>query len=412
MKIKNIYIAATVVCVLCALLFHPIEFNDTPSYLKAWESLSSGQWDTFRTPLYPAFLGCLQTLFGKAWKWAAVIIQYAIFLLSIKYFHLLAAGLLKEKWALITTAFYAIYPTFNSWGNLILTDSLGLSLSVFFFYTCYRIISEGSFRHSFLMALLLLLLLALRPSSISLLIPAAFSFFLLLFVKEKRLAGILSLTGIAVCSILLVGYSLKIKEKTGVFTPSTVSVSNNLTIARMYGYLSPDAVDDPQRSEAIRQNYEKYGEELSEGPVMFGAIGDLVNEFSVAEMKQLVDKSIKLNPLAWLKALVKRTYFASLMPATTSYTSDIFRLHPLFPINIGIIILVLLAYSVLIVIRLFKGCLNHESIFLAITSLCVIGVSIVGAQYEYNRLILPAMPCVLIIISQMIQLFYESKGQH
>ena len=114
MKIKNIYIAATVVCVLCALLFHPIEFNDTPSYLKAWESLSSGQWDTFRTPLYPAFLGCLQTLFGKAWKWAAVIIQYAIFLLSIKYFHLLAAGLLKEKWALITTAFYAIYPTFNS----------------------------------------------------------------------------------------------------------------------------------------------------------------------------------------------------------------------------------------------------------------------------------------------------------
>ena len=411
MKIKNIYIAATVVCVLCALLFHPIEFNDTPSYLKAWESLSSGQWDTFRTPLYPVFLGCLQTLFGKAWKWAAVIIQYAIFLLSIKYFHRLASGLLKEKWALITTALYAIYPTFNSWGNLILTDSLGLSLSVFFFYACNRIITEGSLRQAFVMALLLLFLLALRPSSLSLLIPAAFSFFLLLFVKKKRLAGMLSLAGIAVCSILLVGYSLKIKEKTGVFTPSTVSVSNNFTIARMYGYLSPDAVDDPQRSEVIRQNYEKYGEELAEGPVMFGAMGDLVNEFSVEEMKQLVDKSIRLNPLAWFKALIKRAYFASLTPATTSYTSVFFRLHPLFPINIGIIILALLAYSVLIVIRIIKGGFQHETLFLVITSFCVIGVSFIGAQYEYSRLILPAMPCVLIIISQLLQLVYDSKGQ-
>lgn len=409
--LRLIYAVSVIVSLIFILLFHPIEYNDTPSYLRAWESLSSGQWDTFRTPLYPAFIGCLQTLFGKAWKWAAVIIQYAIFLLSIKYFHLLAAGLLKEKWALITTAFYAIYPTFNSWGNLILTDSLGLSLSVFFFYTCYRIISEGSFRHSFLMALLLLLLLALRPSSISLLIPAAFSFFLLLFVKEKRLAGILSLAGIAVCSILLVGYSLKIKEKTGVFTPSTVSVSNNFTIARMYGYLSPDAVDDPQRSEVIRQNYEKYGEELAEGPVMFGAMGDLVNEFSVEEMEQLVDKSIRLNPLSWFKALIKRAYFASLTPATTSYTSDLFRLHPLFPINIGIIILALLAYSVLIVIRIIKGGFQHETLFLVITSFCVIGVSFIGAQYEYSRLILPAMPCVLIIISQLLQLIYDSKGQ-
>ena len=348
--LRLIYAVSVIVSLIFILLFHPIEYNDTPSYLRAWESLSSGHWDTFRTPLYPAFIGCVMSLFGKAWEWVVIIVQYAIFLLSIKYFHLLAAGLLKEKWALITTAFYAIYPTFNSWGNLILTDSLGLSLSVFFFYACNRIITEGSLRQAFVMALLLLFLLALRPSSLSLLIPAAFSFFLLLFVKEKRLAGILSLTGIAVCSILLVGYSLKIKEKTGVFTPSTVSISNNFTIARMYGYLSPDAVDDPQRSEVIRQNYEKYGEELAEGPVMFGAMGDLVNEFSVEEMKQLVDKSIRLNPLAWFKALIKRAYFASLTPATTSYTSDFFRLHPLFPINIGIIILALLAYSVLIVI--------------------------------------------------------------
>lgn len=410
--LQLIYTISIIVSLSFILLFHPIEFNDTPSYLRAWDNLSNGQLDTFRTPLYPVFIGSAMSLFGKAWGWVVIIVQYAIFLLSIKYFHRLSSGLLNEKWALATTAFYAIYPTFNSWGNLILTDSLGLSLSVFLFYACYRIIKEGSLRHIILMALLLLLLLALRPSNISLLIPAAFSFLLLLFVKEKRKAGILGLAGAAFCSFLLIGYSFKIKEKTGVFTPSTVSVSNNLTIARMYGYLSPDAVDDPRRSEVIRQNYEKYGQELSEGPVMFGAIGDLVNEFSVAEMKQVVDKSIKLNPLAWLMALVKRTYFASLMPATTSYTSDLFRLHPLFPLNIGIIILVLLAYSVLIVIRLFKGSFHHESIFLAITSLCVIGVSIVGAQYEYNRLILPAMPCVLIIISQLIQFVYDSKSQH
>lgn len=411
-RLRLIYAVSIIVSLSFILLFHPIEYNDTHSYLRAWDNISSGQLDTFRTPLYPIFLGSLKGMFGKAWDWVAIIVQYLVFLLSIRYFYLLTLGLLKEKWALVTTAFYAIYPTFNSWGNLLLTDSLSLSLSVIFFYACYKIINEGSIKHTFLMTALLLLLLALRPSNISLLIPAAFSFLLLLFVKEKRLASITSLVGVMVCSILLVGYSFNIKEKTGVFTPSTVSVSNNLTIARMYGYLSPDALDDPHRSEVIRQNYEKYGEELSEGPAMFGAIGDLVNEFSVAEMKQLVDKSIKLNPLAWFKALVKRFYFASLMPATTSYTSDVFRLLPLFPINIGIIILILLAYSVLIVIRIIKGCFHHVPFFLLITSLCVIGVSIVGAQYEYNRLILPVMPIILIIIGQLSQLFYDTKCQH
>ena len=401
MKIKHIYIISVAVCFLCALVFHPIEYNDTPSYLSAWNTLSSGRWDTFRTPLYPVVLGVARNLLGKVWKWGVMIIQYGVFLLSIKYFHHIASSLLKERWALIMTAFYAIYPTFNSWGNLLLTDSLGLSLSVLFFYNCFRIINNGSVKHTFLMASLLLLLLALRPSSISLLIPAAISFFLVLFTKEKRSAGIVGLAGIAVCSALLIAYSFNIKERTGVFTPSTVSVSNDFAIARIYGYLSPEAANE--RADVLRQNYEKYGEELMEGPILYGALGDLTNEFSVAEMKQLVDKSIRSNPILWLKALIKRTYLAALTPSMTSYTSDLFRLHPLFPINIGIVLLLMVIYCIIIIISTLKEHFPLVNFFLLITCLCVIGVSIVGAQYEYHRLILPAMPLVLIIRGQLLQ---------
>lgn len=410
MRIKHIYIVSIAVCILCALFFHPIEYNDTPSYLRAWDSLSTGKWDTFRTPLYPAILGISQDLFGKAWKWVVVIIQYGVFLLSIRYYHRISSCLLKEKWALIMTAFYAIYPTFNSWGNLLLTDSLGLSLSVFFFYACFKIINEGSDKHALIMTLLLFLLIALRPSSISLLIPAAISFFLFLFTPQKRSAGIFSLAGIIACSVLLIAYSFNVKQKTGVFTPSTVSVSNDFAIARIYGYLSPDAADD--RADIIRQNYEKYGKELAEGPVLYDALGDFVNEFSVSEMKQIVDISIQSNPILWLKALIKRTYFAALTPAMTSYTSDLFRLHPLFPINIGIVLLLLVIYCIIIIISTLKRHFPLIEFFLLITCLCVIGVSIVGAQYEYHRLILPAMPLVLIISGQLLQRLSLSSHEY
>ena len=121
------------------------------------------------------------------------------------------------------------------------------------------------------------------------------------------------------------------------------------------------------------------------------------------EMKQAVDNSIRQKPILWLKALIKRFYLASLTPATRSYTSDLFRVHPLFPINIGMVILLLIVYSVLIVIQFFRRRFPVAAIFLAATSLCVIGVSIVGAQHEYSRLILPAIPCILIVIAQICQ---------
>ena len=259
-SIRIIYTVSIAVSLLCFLCFGPIEYNDTPSYLNAWDNWSQGVLDTFRTPLYPLFLGVLKAVAGKAWDWVAIVIQYTIFLLSVKYFHKMAKMLLKDRAALIVTAFYAIYPTFNSWGNLLLTDSLGLSLSVFFSHACLKVIMDGSIKHTLIATLLLLLLLALRPSSISLLIPAALSFFLLLFSKEKRMAGLIGLAGVAVCSVCLLFYSEKVEEKTGVFTPSTVSVANDLTIARMYGYLLPEAVEDAHLSEVLKENYEKYGQ--------------------------------------------------------------------------------------------------------------------------------------------------------
>ena len=396
-----VYFAAITVSLLCILCFGPVEYNDTPSYLSAWDNWSKGELDTFRTPLYPMFLGVLKSVAGKAWGWVAIVIQYAFFLLSVKYFHKIAKMLLKDRAALIVTAFYAIYPTFNSWGNLLLTDSLGLSLSVFFSYACLKVIMDGSIRQTFIATLMLLLLLALRPSSVSLLIPAALSFFLLLFSKEKRKAGLIGLAGIAVCSVCLLFYSEKVEEKTGVFTPSTVSVANDLTIARMYGYLLPEAVEDAHLSEVLRENYEKYGQELEEGPVFYGAIGNLMDEFTFTEMKKAVDNSIRQKPILWLKALVKRFYLASLTPATRSYASDLFRVHPLFPFNIGMVILLLMIYSIIIVIQLFRRRFPVAAIFLATTCLCVIGVSIVGAQHEYSRLILPAIPAILIIVAQL-----------
>ena len=99
-------------------------------------------------------------------------------------------------------------------------------------------------KHTFIATLMLLFLLALRPSSVSLLKLAALSLLLLLFMKEKRMAGVFGLAGIADCSVCLLLYNGKVKEIIGVSTPLSVSVVNDQTIAGMYDYLLPEDVED------------------------------------------------------------------------------------------------------------------------------------------------------------------------
>ena len=375
LRIKNlsplgkIYAVSIILSIIWVLLFGPIQFSDTPGYLAAYtNNLAHGRIDTFRTPLYPLLLGLTQKAFGaKLFPWIVLFLQYAVFLISIKYVYKSAIKFLPENWSLAVTAFYAIYPTFGPWSNILLTESLELSFSVFLMYACLKLIYDEDWKYVIGVFVWVFLLLALRPSSVAFLPALAFTFFLLLFKKQKRRNAILGLVCVIATSIILLGYSSAVEKRTGLFTPSIVSVHNNYWIAGYYGYLDHE-VD--------------------------------LNTTDAREVQELVRESSLKNKKGWIAGLGRRFYDASLMPSLTSYTSQILRLHPLYPINIGMVILLLLVYMILL-LPVLPSKLPIGNCFLLVTSGSIILLSIIGAQYEWNRLILPAQPMILIIIAQL-----------
>ena len=306
-----------------------------------------------------------------------MVLQYAIFLISIKFFYSSALCFLPKSWSLGVTAFYALYPTFGTWSNLLLTESLELSFSVFLMYASLKLILDKDWRYAIYIFVFVMLLLALRPSSVVFLPALAVPFMILLFRKSTRRNGLLGLLSIFIASVILLGYSTVIEKKTDLFTPSLISVHNNYWMADKYGYLDHE-VD--------------------------------LDTADISEIQAVVSESIKNNKRGWITGLALRFYEASLMPSLTSYTSQLFRVHPLYPVNIGIVLLLLLAYLV-ILIPGFRNNIPVDSLFLLVTSGGIIALSIIGAQYEWNRLILPAQPMILIIIAQLF-LKNETRLSH
>ena len=164
-----IYAVSILTAILWILVFGPMEYNDTPGYLAAYtNSLSHWKIDSFRTPLYPLFLGGTRDLFGtKAFPWVVILLQYIFFLLSIKYIYKSARFFLPNSFSLAITVFYAIYPTFGPWSNVLLTESLELSFSVFLMYSCLRLIHENDWGQAIGVFVWTFLLLSLRPSSVA-----------------------------------------------------------------------------------------------------------------------------------------------------------------------------------------------------------------------------------------------------
>ena len=57
LKLIYIYILAIANCILLIVHCGRQFYSDTLSYLIAWDNISNGQIDKWRTPLYPLFLG-------------------------------------------------------------------------------------------------------------------------------------------------------------------------------------------------------------------------------------------------------------------------------------------------------------------------------------------------------------------
>ena len=397
-SLSTIYVLFFAYSLLAFLVIGYYKYPDSASYFQAWKDLLSGKLPGSRTPVYPVFLGLVQSVFaGKASYWAATILQTLVFACSIWCFYRLAISLVgHRRWAFYLTLFYALFPGINSWNFTLLTESLSVSMMVFMLYAAMRVVQDKSLRWGLAFVLWVLLLTFIRPSFLYVLpVVGVMSLVMMRHKAYRRLAAWV-LTGMVAVGALLLAYCWFFYQEHGLFSPSRVGVVNQYFIARQYGIMDPKAVEDKDFrayvAERRKESREATEEEIwKEIPVVF-------KTFSFDAISQGVNASNAMHRDLQLKALLGRMQEAEKTFAFMAIEPMAYSVG-LIGVNLGTIILFLLVYLCVVAYKLCrKRKVNGWGIFLWMIISSNIFVSVVGAQSAWNRLNMPVMPALLLLL--------------
>lgn len=392
------------------LLLMPLmgrEPSDTVTYFSAFDTLCSGRLDSFRTPLYPLFVGSLRAVLGSVWgRICAVMIQIGVFLCSISWFRKLAETFVGNATvAFWLTAIYALYPGPLTLNSCLLTESFALSGMTALLWLTYKAYARADVKAAWGAAGVLLLLIFLRPAFIFL--PFVFGFFWLMavFRKQTRRVALISITGAAISIVALGLYSLEIKRLYNVMAPSTVSSCNNYFTIRGANLITPSPSTTNPRLNASIDSI------LSVRP-MPGTVDETWTEIqslrraaSLTDVADYVSETMASAPKECMKFILTERLSQALKDdaAYGGYVLEPVRaLTKLFAPNIGAAMALLLIFCVITASGdLRKRRFSFINWLMASLALAMISTSIIGAQDEWQRLILPAYPMLLLILGSV-----------
>lgn len=397
------------------------EASDTVTYFSAWETLLSGMPDPLRTPVYPIIIGAARGLLGATAGAAAVCVaQCALFLCSISWFSRLAEALTGNAtvafWA---TAVYAVYPGPLTINCVLLTESLALSGVTGLLWLTYKAYTDGSVRSACGAGVVLIFLVLLRPALIFL--SFIFSCFWLaaVFIRKKsRRAAVVSICWSVAAVASLGGYCLTMNHYYGIMTPSYVSGTNNYFTARYADVIADVETDSPALRQvvdsivAIRPIHGTEEETWTE-------VESIVAAATPADIVAFTSDAIKTHPAETAKSLLTErlpkfanddaVYGAPLLVPLRAVTK-------LFGVNIGGALALMLLF-VVILARTDRRAhtLSLVKWLMAVLFLATAATSFLGAQGEWQRLMLPAYPALLIAagytLSHAVKVAAEKVGQ-
>ena len=407
-KVKHlsiIYLGAFVVSAFLVLKWGLIPNSDGESYITAWQAFSHGRLDQLRTPVYPLFLHVIQSIFGpKAFLTAAILVQHLLFLISVYFFYSLTKSLFGSSTAFWVTLFYAVFPSISSWNNLIMTESLAISGSVFLLWTIHRLRRRPSFLYGILLTVIVIFLLFLRPAFIYLL-PVLGVFSVLLFWKNEIFPAILILSGSIISCLLMLAYMAEYKKEYGIFAVSDVSIINQYYIARNSDIIDPSLTKNTDLQHAIEEFLINNGEDAYVHIAFFEAL-DLCEQFSLPDIQSLLKESPKANPQITLSSLLSRALLSGKENFFNSRVIPIDRLTMAVGLNMNTLYLFLIIFVFILCRWIFyqKNIPPFSSLLLMLGISNII-VAVVGAQNDWGRLIQPSMPIWLLLFAQFCACF-------
>ena len=405
--LRTIYVFAILSSIILIFGWGVLNTPDSITYINAWDNYSMGKLDMLRTPIYPLFLGVIKVIFGeRLFCIVAVCIQHLIFLISISYFYKLAQFLSNSiDIAFWLTLFYAIIPPITTWNNYILTESFAISGTILLVYATIKIFEEIKVAYIFFFTVQLTILVLLRPALIYMLPVFAVIWFYFLF-KKKAAIGIGGLCGVFIATICLLTYMKAFEKEYGLFASSSVNTVNQTHISRQYGLLNPDVIDDSKLKEGIIESYEKYGREMEDYELAGKEAGRVFRDFDLKMKNDAIYASYKSNPVLWVKKCFGRLYRSAKKSLFLTLAGGFATVFDMIGFNLNTLYLFLIIYTLLLSYwTLFKRELPVVSFLLYMLGVSNIIVSIIGAQGEWERLILPSMPLYLLMFGQICTMF-------
>ena len=393
-----IYACAIASSIILILGWGVQEAFDSSSYINAWDSFVNGRIDMFRTPVYPVFLGAMKIILGEQFFcMGAICVQHIIFLFSLRYFYRLALTITNSgKIAFWITLFYGVFSCITTWNNFILTESFAISGTVFILYLVQQLSEKRSFIYALHFTILLSLLVLLRPALIYMLPVFGVVWILMAIKNRKKMVALSGILSVAVSSLSLLAYMKAFEKEYGIFASSSVSTINQVCIAHDYDLLNAEVIEDPQlRKDIIDPQFKK--------DILEHRLWD---RYDLKTINDAIMASNKSQPMKYIQKCFGRLYRSSTFPLFLTSIPGITTIKDMIGISLGTLYLFLIIYTIIIIYWSLK-----KRMFPPITALMYmlgvsnIIVSIVGAQAEWSRLILPSFPLFLLMFEQVCTIF-------
>lgn len=218
--------------------------------------------------------------------------------------------------------------------------------------------------------------------------------------------------------ILILGYCGLVKSQYGEFSISAVSYVNNF-ISVLDSEIYKNVDDNP---EMLNRIYEIIGDRKDEA-ILWETSDTIRKEFSVDEIKEF-NKSAMTSNLDYFKYLVKKVVYTGSLNIGTNYVENIhLEQDPknyarnfnyvgsvILPISFALVYMLIITSIIFLLYKLIKY-KKIDWIMAFFTSLVSgnIFTIIVGAPFEQQRLFLPSIGIVLLLIIYLIKILNDRK---
>ena len=418
------------------LLALPFEYIDTKSYLEASTNprLLLGEIDRMRTPVYPCFIAAIRFFFGEEnLLHRIVFFQQLISWCCIYFFFHTAKYLVRSTTVVVGTSLYcACHPTILGFNAGILTESLSVSGTIFLGFLLVSYVQRPCYGKAISIGIVSFLLIMLRPTFLVCL-PVFFLFWIarLLLNRERRLCETVGLCSIIGALIFVLGYCQLFKQKHGEFGLTAVTYQANQFMIVLQSGMYRNGSDPliNQQLTALEKSWKKENPGAQPGePWLFPTRNnrDLVRHirkplFCTPEGGQYAKDTIRKNRLRFA------FYSLGKFHGMCNWRFDLWRhdlpgytkTNPNFILKIRFqSVYVLLLLEVLVLGTAFY-LTRRVPWFWCVCWLLIAGTIftvVVGSYSDWSRLVIPALPLVILLIAKYVDLAaYVTKelcGKH